>query len=250
MKWFKEQQLWLRATILGGAAVVLAAIVLLSVFVIPPAVRYAQAQRLIATDPAGAHELFYNMGDYRRARERAQAIQDEVIDSRTVHSVEFAGVQWLVLEQRDGLALLLREEALPSRAFHGALVDITWENSEMRNYLNGQWLNRLPQNDRARVVQTQVSNRDSRFGTAGGENTQDYVFLLSLAEARLYFADDQARVARFGNVNVFWWLRSPGLQENVAAIVRSNGELGIAGSPVHGGMALDRFVRPALWVTM
>jgi hypothetical protein len=250
MKWLKQQELWLRAVVLGGAAVVLVAIIaLLSVFVIAPAVRYSQARRLIATDPAGAYEMFYHMGDYRRARERAQEIQDDVMASRSVDRMEFAGVQWLVLEQRDGLALLLREEALPPRAYHGAWVDITWENSAMRSYLNGQWLNRMPQRYRDRVVLTSVFNRDSRFGPDGGENTEDHVFLLSLAEARLYFADDQARIARAGNVNVFWWLRSPGMQADFAATVGANGVLGITGSLVHGSMAANRYVRPAMWVT-
>jgi|GEM_PF-2387566 len=251
MKWLKQQELWLRAVILGGAAIVLAAIIaLLVVFVAVPNAHYAQARRLIATDPAGAHEMFYHMGDFRQATGMAQQIQDDVIASRSAQHMEFAGAQWLVLEQRDGLALLLREEVLPQRDFHGAFVEITWENSNMRTYLNGQWLNRLPQRDRDRIVQTQVVNRDSRFGMYGGEDTLDYVFLLSLAEARLYFADDQARIARSGNVNVFWWLRSPGMQADFAAVVRANGELGITGSPVHGSMAANRYVRPAVWVTV
>ncbi|MCL2531032.1 MAG: DUF6273 domain-containing protein [Oscillospiraceae bacterium] len=251
MKWFKQQELWLRAVILGGVALILAAIiVLLSVFVIAPNVRYSQARRLIDTDPAGAHEALYHMGGFRRASETTQEIQDDIFAGRTVEYVQFDGAQWLVLEQRGDRMLLLREEALPARAYHGAFVEITWENSAMRDYLNGQWLNRMPHSYRDRIVQTEVFNRDSRFGMDGGENTQDYVFLLSVAEARLYFANDQARIARAGNMNVFWWLRSPGLQADFAATVSAGGSLGITGSMVHGPMSANRYIRPAIWVTM
>ncbi|MCL2445178.1 MAG: DUF6273 domain-containing protein [Oscillospiraceae bacterium] len=251
MKWLKQQSNALKAIILGGVALVLAAIiVLLSVFVIAPNVRYSRAQRLIDTDPAGAHEAFYNMGDFRQASDMMQQIQDDIIAGRTEDRMEFDGATWLVLEQRDGRMLLLREEALPPRAYHGAFVEITWENSALRDYLNGQWLNRMSPGYRDRIVQTEVINRDSRFGMDGGENTQDYVFLLSMAEARLYFANDQARIARTNNVNVFWWLRSPGMQANLAATVSADGSLGITGTPVHGSMAANRYVRPAVWVTV
>ncbi|MCL2195794.1 MAG: DUF6273 domain-containing protein [Oscillospiraceae bacterium] len=251
MKWFKQQSNAIKACIVGGVALVLAAVfVLLSIFVIAPNVHYSRAQRLISTDPAGAHEAFYNMGDFRQSSEMMQQIQTDILASRSEDTVQFDGATWLVLEERDGRMLLLREEVLPSRPFHGAFAEITWENSAMRTYLNGQWLHRVSPNYRERIVQTEVFNRDSRFGMDGGENTQDYVFLLSMGEARLYFANDQARIARAGSSNVFWWLRSPGLQADFAATVSANGSLGITGTPVHGGLATDRYVRPAIWVTV
>ncbi len=70
-----------------------------------------------------------------------------------------------------------------------------------------------------------VSNEDNfLFGTDGGSDTQDKVFLLSLAEVEDYFCDDddrralntpfvQAQVQGTNDNNGYgtWWLRSPGI---------------------------------------
>jgi len=251
MKWLKQQQMWVRAVVLSCAALVLAGLLtLLSIVVIAPAVQYARAGALVSSDPAAAFDAFSRMNDYRDAQQRAAQIQADVFASREQATMDLGGHSWLVLEQRDGRALLLMEDVLPARAYHEALVDITWEESNLRQYLNDGFLNRFGQEDRARIVQTQLNNRNhADYGTRGGANTGDYVFLLSIAEARLYFENDAARVARNNGLNVIWWLRSPGLYQYLAAVVIANGEVGFRGSPVDGALGL-RYVRPAMWVTI
>ena len=252
MNWLKQQQAWVRTVVFSSAAIVLAGLItLLSIAVIAPAVAFARAGALISSDPAGAFESFQRMGDRRNAAERAAQIQADVIASRTEPTMEFAGDTWLVLEQRDGRALLLLESVLPQAvAYHQAFEDITWEESDLRAFLNDAFLQGFGEQYRARIVPTQLVNRNhADYGTRGGANTTDYVFLLSIAEARLYFATDFDRVAQSGSTNVFWWLRSPGLYQNLAATVLANGEVGFAGSPVNGALGA-RMVRPAIWVTL
>ena len=79
------------------------------------------------------------------------------------------------------------------------------------------------------------------YGTEGGKNTNDKIFLLSIAEAQnsSYFADDNSRIAtntayvadggKIGS-NMYgvgeadyWWLRSPGDDDDSAAYVMYNG---------------------------
>jgi len=241
----------LRIAVFAGCAVLLAgALTALTIFVFIPAGRFAQANSLAASDPARAFDAFERMGDYRNAHERMQEIQDEVFASRSEEYVEFGGREWLVLEERDGNTLLLLRDVLPARGYHEGLVDVTWENSNIRQFLNGAFLNGFSEEDRARIAETDVVNSDhADFGTNGGNDTRDYVFLLSLAEARLYFADAGARVARHEGsaVHAVWWLRSPGFQQNLAAIVLANGTLGLTGSGVNQA---DRTVRPAMWVRL
>jgi len=241
----------LRTAIFAGCAVLLAgALVALTIFVFIPAGRYAQANSLAATDPARAFAAFDRMGDYRNAHERMQEIREQVFASRSTEYVEFGGREWLVLEQRDGNALLLLREVLPARAYHEALVDVTWENSNIRTYLNGAFFNRFSEEERARIVETEIVNSDhAEFGTSGGNNTTDHVFLLSMAEARLYFADPGTRVARHegSSVHAAWWLRCPGMEPFLAAFVQASGELAFTGSGVNQA---ERTVRPAMWVTL
>ena len=105
--------------------------------------------------------------------------------------------------------------------------------------------------------------------TSGGNSTQDRVFLLSCAEARRYLHLDESRnnlVPRLaptayaanrgawrnsdvltadGEASGWWWLRSPGYQHDMAAIIDEYGALGTA-TVVNAAVC----VRPALWVTI
>ena len=102
-----------------------------------------------------------------------------------------------------------------------------------------------------------MKNADNpKYGTDGGKDTEDRVFLLSLEEAEMYFEDDEDRraipteyaIAQDAYVNddlgtVCWWLRSPGYTSDVAAEVDTDGSLGLLGFGVRNfGLA----VRPAL----
>ena len=251
MKWLKGQKVWLRAVILAACALILAgALAALTFFVILPAGRYARAASLAASDPARAFDAFERMDGYRNAEGRMQELRDEVFATRSVEYMEFGGREWLVLEERDGNALLLLRDVLPERAYHEALVGVTWEDSNIRQYLNGAFLNGFDQQYRARIIETEVVNTNNAdFGTSGGNNTRDYIFLLSLAEANFYFESAAARIARHegSTVHAVWWLRSPGLQQETAAMVRADGELGRTGSGVN---ATNRTVRPAMWVRL
>jgi len=238
-----------RKIIIAVCAVVLAgALAVVGVFVVAPAVRFSMASNLAEQNPAEAFAAFERLGDYRDARVRMRELQQQVIASRSQPTMEFGGMNWLVLEERGGRALLLLEEPIGDRAYHEALIDITWEGSNIRTYLNGMFFNRFDEEYQARVVETDIVNsNNATFGTRGGNDTEDRVFLLSLAEAALYFDSATARVARMNNSNVFWWLRSPGMEPMIAATVRSDGELGNAGSGVN---APERTIRPAMWVRL
>ena len=107
-----------------------------------------------------------------------------------------------------------------------------------------------------------LKNEDnSSFRTDGGNQTVDRVFLLSVAEAKKYFASAAARmttptahaiehsvyVMNRGNTkdNCFWWLRTPGKYADTATYVKHDGTL------LFIGIDVDYFsaaVRPAVWV--
>ncbi|MDR2687611.1 MAG: DUF6273 domain-containing protein [Oscillospiraceae bacterium] len=235
--------------IAGIAVVVALGLALLTWKVILPAVKYGKAGSLEkGGDIASAYEAYDRMDDYRGASDAAKKLQDQVIASRPSEGVKFAGYDWLVLEQRDGKTLLLMKEVLEMRAYHSTLAETDWENCSLRAWLNSAFYQGLPEADRQRIAETALVNGDNaEYGTKAGKDTRDYVFLLSLAEANLYFRDNAARVARMGNSVKSWWLRSSGVEPMVAAIVTGDGSLGYAGTGVN---YTNRAVRPAMWVTL
>lgn len=242
---------WLKFTAIGAALLAaVCAVSALVVFVFIPAGKYNSAKAMReAGDLAGAYDQLDRLGDYRDAAALKDAIQAQVLESRSADTMEFAGLQWLVMEERDGKALLLLREALDPIAYNEALIDTSWESCTLRIHLNSSFYQSLPEADRDRIVQSTVLNSgNAENGTPAGEDTQDFIFLLSLAEAKLYFPAQSDRIARTaGGSTTAWWLRSPGLQQELAAMVLSDGTLGYAGSGVD---YTTRAVRPALWLSL
>jgi len=182
--------------------------------------------------------------------------------------IEFGGYEWRVLEVRDGNALILNENIIKRRAYNVDGYDTTWEYSSLRSYLNGEFYDSFTQAERTRIVETRNANADNQwFGTAGGSETADRIFLLSLEEVVQYFGDsgqlssrpsdnaiaiddrfNSMRTAgeRAGHIS-WWWLRSPGHRSGSAANVGSGGTVNVMGFSVgtfSGG------VRPAMWINL
>lgn len=193
-------------------------------------------------------------------------------------NVSFGKYLWRVLDVQNNRALLLAEEILEQRRYHSECTSITWEACDLRKYLNGAFLQTFSSQEQERIVQTENRNADNQwFGTSGGRDTVDKVFLLSIEEVVKYFGDsgdlrarkgwywesgrpvlkdgkgywindeyNGARIAKYRGEEGWWWLRSPGYDgDSDAARVDYDGNLYMIGDDVinvFGG------VRPALWL--
>jgi hypothetical protein len=163
--------------------------------------------------------------------------------------IQLGGYDWLVLDIQDSKALIISDKILEKRAYHSEAVDITWEHSDIREFLNSSFYETtFTEQEKAQIAQTNVVNNDSpEYDTSGGNGTTDKIFLLSIEEVNTYFTDDSSRIARdtFNNVHG-WWLRSPGLFSSYAAYVYGDGIVRADGFNVD----FDGGVRPALWINL
>ena len=142
----------------------------------------------------------------------------------------FGGYGWLVLDKQDGKILIIAEKVIEKRPYHNEETAVTWETSDIRKYLNGEFYDSFSDADRVRIVNAANENPDNPWdGTEGGNATTDKVFLLSVDEVVKYFGDsgqlkakptgpkgeswwfdDQYsadRSAKSGSKNAWWWLR-------------------------------------------
>lgn len=190
-------------------------------------------------------------------------------------NVSFGKYLWCVLDVQNGRALLLAEEVLEQRLYHSEYTSVTWETCELRKYLNGEFLRSFSSQERKRIAKTENVNKDNQwFETFGGSSTVDRVFLLSIEEVVKYFGDsgdlrewmgwgyrvyewpyiydqyNSARIAKYRGVEAFWWLRSPGCDNDRAAGVSYEGYLSMSGLAVHHVDSEDVGVRPALWLNL
>jgi len=202
----------------------------------------------------------------------------------------FGGIVWRVLTVEGKKALLISEKILEKRPYHQSKGDITWEHCTLRNYLNGEFYNKLGA-AKTSVVEVRNNNPNNPwFRTVGGKATNDKEFLLSIDEVVKYFGDSGAlrngksksqiyssngnelddqynkarkaeEIKRYGlSVSSGWWLRSPGGNLNIdrdGNFRGGNSECAAAvqsmtGSVYVWGWDTDKSdgVRPALWLNL
>jgi len=133
--------------------------------------------------------------------------------------------------------LIITEDLIEERAYNEEYESITWEECTLRTYLNGEFYDSFSEEEQAMIAETNLTTPDnSAYGTDGGNDTTDKIFLLSLYEVRQYMTENERKS------NSWWWLRSPGNIQNHAAVVHSDGVVSTRGNNVDYGYG----VRPVL----
>ena len=183
--------------------------------------------------------------------------------------IRFGAYDWLVLDIQNNHAMLITENVISRRWYHHTWDYVTWETSEIREYLNSTFFNTFGAADRARILETTVINTGNPWlGASGGNNTTDRIFLLSIEEVVRYFGDsgqlanrhgtaldiideyDEARIAHYLSGPAWWWVRSPGRSNDIAAFVSFYGYINMYGTVVYWPDINGGGVRPALWINL
>ena len=225
-----------------------------------------------------AYSAFIELGDYKDASEKAgdirlQKTKDQLKNIKVGSHINFGAyeqdnntsngkedVEWLVLEIKDGKALVISKYALDCKQYNTSHTDVTWETSTLRKWLNNDFLNSAFSADEKAMIPTVTVSADKNpyYSTNPGNATQDQVFLLSIKEANKYFSSDSARQCKptvyavangvsvhSSNGNCSWWLRSPGEIQREAAYVHYGGDVAEFGTIID--FDIDA-VRPAMWI--
>ena len=209
---------------------------------------------------------------------RSAGIGDTVTYGRypqTAEGDDKTPIEWLVLDVQGDRALLLSRYGLDTMPYNTEYEDATWEACTLREWLNGEFLNRAFSSEEQKAIRTTAvdngkSQEYSGWSATGGNDTQDKVFLLSYAEANRYlgvtreagynmrsrvsptayanknstWTNDRPKTAD-GEAAWWWWLRSPGMNRIDAASVDIDGSLN--NYNVYYGKGL---VRPVFWVDL
>ncbi len=223
---------------------------------------YADVDGLLANDEnllAAAREAMFSVGNYVTFGTYPQ----------TAAGNDKTPIEWLILARNGDNALLLSRYGLDAKPYNTG-DNITWEKCTLRAWLNDDFKNQaFTPAEQSAILLTNVDNSSiqcySGWSTSGGNNTQDKVFLLSYAEANKYLgviydnsSNTKSRVAPTayaishgawtkrmdGEVAGWWWLRSPGIYQELAACIDYYGSL------EDNYIFINGSVRPALWVNL
>ncbi len=93
-------------------------------------------------------------------------------------------IEWEVLEENGNGTFLVSRYVLDCQPYNTEQTDVTWESCTLRSWLNNEFLNHaFTQTEQGKIHTTNVANPDNPYyGTPGGNNTQDRIFLLGADE--------------------------------------------------------------------
>lgn len=185
-------------------------------------------------------------------------------------------IKWRVLSVENNDAFLVADKNLDYQRYSNANTDITWETCTMRSWLNGYGAdknkdgedysdnnfldNAFSAGEQSAIRITNIANNDNpKYGTAGGNDTLDKVYLLSADEVTnpqygftSSYGSDNARMAvntaytasggEFGGEYISsagtagdWWLRTPGLDRGLVSFIYGNGYVNMDGKKAFYG---------------
>ena len=68
--------------------------------------------------------------------------------------VSFGRYKWKVIDIKNNHILLITEQIIEQRDYHNKKEPITWENSEIRHYLNNEFFERFSISDQKKIIST------------------------------------------------------------------------------------------------
>ncbi len=222
-------------------------------------------------------DVWVNGAKYRRIA-KTDTNFDYYFGDSTYRYFKWERIKWRVLQNNGTDLFVMADMALDCKCYNDEYVDVTWETSTLRGWLNDSFLKTaFSSAEQEAILNTTVVNDDNLYyNTEGGNNTIDKVYLLSIAQAASetygFCSDDNmesvsrrittsdyayARGAWQSTSsddagNTWWWLRSPGDDSNYAADVSYGGYVYSHGSNVRtslGGVvtALHLNLSSDLW---
>ena len=155
--------------------------------------------------------------------------------------IRFGEVNWRILTHDGGRVLLLKDKTQGQAPYQKGGGATDWEHSSLREWLNTTYIDTLfsfPLEQEALMETTVPSSDNPVYGTEGGNETKDKLFLLSDTEFQQY-ADLVPKT------HYLWWLRTPGNSPESTSIVSTDKEVMSYGYDTGSEVVKTR---PAIWV--
>ena len=195
-------------------------------------------------------------------------LRDITVSSNTVylgkydqntHKAGVEPIEWYILENRDGNTLLLSRYGLDNVKYNESWEPTTWETTQVRGWLNGSFYNEaFTADEKKNIILSKVSaDNNPAIDSNPGNDTNDYVFLLSVPEVDKYLKNDPRKncvVTEFAaskgahstsGSKYGWWLtRTPGKDQRYVVAVFDSGEF----YNLNEVSCQFNVLRPAVWV--
>lgn len=179
---------------------------------------------------------------------------------QTKYKDEVSPLEWKVIAVEDGKALIITDKVIDQVRFNEKYADVTWADSILRGWLNSDFYGcAFTDAEKEKILTSSIKTPDNdKWGTKGGEDTEDKVFALSIEELERYLPERADRKAEptgkavENGVYVYtetgycvWWLRSSGYVQYAGSRVGAGGHIE---DKIYDDVRPHRGARPAMWI--
>ena len=169
-------------------------------------------------------------------------------------------LRWKCCSETQGKVILINENIVDSMPYNNNFVECNWANSSIRSFLNNDFYEVAFSDEEKKMIICVITHTEDnpKYGTPGGEDVSDRVFLLSINEVNYYLKTDKERekkptdyAKRNGaycnrkNKNGYWWLRNTGYHSTGACGVDDYGYVSRSGN---GVIDNSNGIVPAIWI--
>ena len=171
---------------------------------------------------------------------------------------ELQPIEWVIQHTRFDEMLLLSSKALECKPYHSTRESITWEKSSIREWLNTDFFDlAFSEEEKTRIIQTDLLNESPAWTRSGGENTKDHVFLLSEDEVRFIQQVKKGQlnasetkfassITKSRKKYCRWWLRDVDSDQTNARLFFDDG--GFSPFNIEPVDSTSVLIRPAIWI--
>ena len=218
-----------------------------------------------------AYKIFTELDDFKDSNKRASEIRLTVskesiknvkvgsyikfgmydLDYDDLNGKEY--IDWLVLEVKNGQALLISKYSIgtdPYNKYNKGYTEVTWETCTLRKWLNNDFINTAFTMEEKKMIPVMTISADKGSeDTNPGNPTKDQIFLLSTTEVFKYFSSGRERQCTpywDHDFSEWWWLRSPGKDRTYVDCVTYEGSVSGYTHNTWDNLA----VRPAMWIDL
>ena len=181
-------------------------------------------------------------------------------------------IEWIVLDKADGKILVISKDALfdydDRVQYDDWPRDVTWASSNLRKHLNSEeFLDSIfTESEQKAIVETKITTAaNPYYGTSGGKDTNDKLFLPSAYDVVKYFKTTKDASCNWitEGKKCGYWLRTPGKIASQVVYVAADGSIDFEGtssteytvySRLENASFSDMYVivsaRPMMWVKL
>lgn len=133
--------------------------------------------------------------------------KEELRNANIGDTIEFGEIEWTVIDKGEDTVLIMMRKPLFIK-YHSGKNDITWEECSLRKWLNNDFFGIFTDDEKEMIAETKLKNKgNKKFGTDGGKDTVDRIFILSIDDVKKYK----------NYLNGYCRLRSPGENQRTSA---------------------------------